>query len=157
MLKNVSESLQHNRWSGFGSVQRKSREPLMLTMKMSGDSTHHCWSPTLTVNGRDLTLPTRTQTSPLRRNAMTWRPVTAVNTVLTQHSLKLFTRNPVVCFLEVDKACEDVFSILPIFLKILLESEVWTVLLRPDENRTGYHSGLIQLFRGLFVSTRLAT
>ena len=35
----------------------------MLTMKRSGDSTHHCWSPTLTVNGRDLTFPTRTQTS----------------------------------------------------------------------------------------------
>ena len=33
---------------------------------------------------------------------------------------------------------------------MLLESEVWFVLLRPDENRTGYHSGLIQLFRGLF-------
>jgi len=81
---------------------------------------------------------------------MTWRPVTALNTVLTQHSPKLFTRNPVVCFLEVDKAYEDVVSILPIFLKILLESEVWSVLLRPDENRTGYHSGLIQLFRGLF-------
>jgi len=32
----------------------------MLTMKRSGDSTHPCRSPTPTVNGRDLTLPTRT-------------------------------------------------------------------------------------------------
>jgi len=34
----------------------------MLTMRRSGDSTHRCRSPTLTVNGRDLTLPSRTQT-----------------------------------------------------------------------------------------------
>ena len=47
------------------------------------------------------------------------------------NSPKLFTRNPVVCFLEVDKACEDVFIILPRFLKILLESEMWSAMLRP--------------------------
>jgi len=45
-----------------------------------------------------------------------------VNTVLPQHSTNLFTRNPVVCFLEVDKACADLFGILPRFLKNLLES-----------------------------------
>jgi len=32
-------------------------------MKSSGDSTHHCQSPTVTVNGCNLTLPTWTQTS----------------------------------------------------------------------------------------------
>jgi len=32
-------------------------------MKRSGDSTHPCRSPTPTMSGRDLTLPTRTQTS----------------------------------------------------------------------------------------------
>jgi len=35
----------------------------MLTMKRSGDNTHPCRTPTPTVNGRDLTLPTRTHTS----------------------------------------------------------------------------------------------
>jgi len=35
----------------------------MWAMKRSGDSTHPCQSPTPTVNGRDLTLTTRTQTS----------------------------------------------------------------------------------------------
>ena len=120
----------------------------MLTMKRSGDSTHHCWSPTLTVNGRDLTLPTRTQTSEQEYNDLA-----ASNG--RQHRAharlpKAFRKEPGHYFLEVDKACEDVFNILPIFLKILLESEVWSVLLRPDENRTGYHSGLIQLFRGFF-------
>ena len=43
-------------------------------MKRSGDSTHVCRSPTPTVDGRDLTLPTRTQR--LSRNIVTWRPVT---------------------------------------------------------------------------------
>jgi len=32
-------------------------------------------------------------------------------------------RNPVICFLEVDKACVDVFGILPRFLKNLLQNE----------------------------------
>ena len=32
-------------------------------MKRSGDNTHRCLSPTPTVNGRDLTSPTQTQTS----------------------------------------------------------------------------------------------
>jgi len=55
----------------------------------------------------------------------------AVNTALTQYSPKLFTRNPVVCFLEIDKACADIFSIIPRFLKIFLDSEVWSVVLQP--------------------------
>jgi len=46
---------------------------------------------------------------------------TAVNNVLSKHSTKLFARNPVVCFLEVDKTCVDAFGILPKFLEILLE------------------------------------
>jgi len=35
----------------------------MLTIKRSGDSAHPCRRPIPTVNGRDLTLPTRRQTS----------------------------------------------------------------------------------------------
>jgi len=63
---------------------------------------------------------------------VTWRPVTSgLNTVLPQHFTKLSTRNQVVCFLEVDKAYVDVFDILPRFLKNLLESEIWFVVLRP--------------------------
>ena len=54
----------------------------------------------------------------------------AVDTLLSQHSPKLFTRNPIPCFLEVDKTCVDVFGILPRFLKNLLESEIWFVVLR---------------------------
>jgi len=57
----------------------------------------------------------------------------AVNTVHTQHSTKLVKRNPVICLIEVGKACEDVFIILPRFLDILLESEMLSVLLRPGQ------------------------
>jgi len=43
-------------------------------------------------------------------------------------------------------------SILPRFLKNLLESEIiCSVVLWWDENRIGHHSGLIQLFRGIFL------
>jgi len=74
----------------------------------------------------------------------------AVNTVNPQHCPKLFTRNPTVWFLEVDEACVDIFGILPRFLKSLLESEMWFVLLRPGRKPHWDHSALIQLFRGIF-------
>ena len=45
--------------------------PLMETVKRSGDSTHHCRSPTPTVNGRDFILPTRTQNSEQEYNDLT--------------------------------------------------------------------------------------
>jgi len=42
-------------------------------------------------------------------------------------------------------------STLPRFLRNLLESEIiCSVVLRRDENRIEYLSGLIQLFRGIF-------
>ena len=58
---------------------------------------------------------------------MTWRPVTGGR----QHRAHATLSKAAVCFLEVDKACEVVFSILPRFLKMLMESEVWSVLLWP--------------------------
>jgi len=45
-----------------------------------------------------------------------------VNTVLPRHPPKLFTRNPVIYFPEVDKTCVYVFGMLPGFLENLLES-----------------------------------
>jgi len=62
----------------------------------------------------------------LNRNAVTWRPETGDRQhrgLLPQHSPKLLTRNPVMCFLEVVKVCVNVFGILPRFLKNLLVSE----------------------------------
>jgi len=54
------------------------------------------------------------------RNTVTWQSVTdgrQHRNLLPQHSPKNFTRNPIVCFLEVDKTCVNVFGVLPIFLK----------------------------------------
>jgi len=85
-------------------------------MNRGGDSTHHHRSPTPTVDGCDLTPRTQTQTS-----EQEYSDVTAIsNTVLSQHSPKLFTRKPVVCFLEIDKTRVDVFNILPRFLEKLV-------------------------------------
>jgi len=102
----------------------------MLTMKRRGDSTHPCRSPTPTVNGHDLIAPTRTQTSEQECSDLTASNRRS-STLYSRNTPKFFTRNPVVYSLEVDKACEEVFSILPRFLKILLESEMWSVVLQP--------------------------
>jgi len=91
-------------------------------MKRNVDSTHLCRRPTPTVNGPDLTLPHGNKL--LSMNTVNLRPVTCGSQHRTPATLpKLFTRNLVVCFLEVDKTCVDVFCILPRFLKNLLESE----------------------------------
>ena len=77
-----------------------------------------------------------------------------VNTVLPQHTQKLFTRNLAIYF-QVDKdvyislACSQDLS------KIYWRVEICSVVLRPvdhDENRTGYHPALVQLFlRHLYI------
>jgi len=58
-------------------------------------------------------------------NTVTWRPLTAsnstaVNTELPQQTSKLFTRYPIVGFLEINKTCVDVFGILPRFFENLV-------------------------------------
>jgi len=81
------------------------------TVKRSGDNTHPCRSSTPTVIGHDLTFPTQTQTSEQEYSDLTAskrRPPTP-----DSRNTQIFTRNPVVCFLEVDKAFVDVFGILP--------------------------------------------
>jgi len=82
-------------------------------------------SPIPTVNSRDLFPPARTQTSEEEHSdlrASNRRPSTPQPT--PKHSPKLSARNPIVCFLEVDNTCVNVFGILPRFLKNLLESEI---------------------------------
>ena len=86
------------------------------TMKRIADSTHPCrQSPTPTVNGCDLTPPTRTQTS-----EQEYSDLTASN----RRPSTLPTAFHEECFLEVDKTCVDVFGILPRFLENLLGSEI---------------------------------
>jgi len=127
-VKKCYESLQHNRRSGFDSLQRKCWTTNVNCEKGRWQHTPLLESNT-TVNGRDLTLPTRTQTSEQEYNDLA-----ASNG--RQHRVhstlpKAFHKEPGRMLLEVDKVCEDVFSILPIFFKILLESEMWSVLLWP--------------------------
>jgi len=56
--------------------------------------------------GRDLTLLTRTQTSDKEySDLMASTGGRQHRSLFPQHSTNLFTRNPVVCILEVDKAC----------------------------------------------------
>ena len=102
-----------------GDVAKKDEEPLVYKL-WKGMLTAHTFTPT--VNGPDLTLPHGNKL--LSMNTVNWRPVTCGSQHRTPATLpKLFTRNLVVCFLEVDKTCVDVFCILPRFLKNLLESE----------------------------------
>ena len=121
-------------------------------MKWSGDSTHPCQCPTRTVNGRDLTFPTWTQISEQECSDLTasnrWPSISYSRN-------KLFTRNPVLCFLEVDKAYVDVFGVLSTFLKNLLESEITSVVLRPGRNPhwVTFSIGSI-ISRHLFQGTR---
>ena len=89
-------------------------------MKRSGDSTHHCRSPTPTLNGCDLSPSTEKQSS---EQECTWRPARGTRQHRTPTTPpKLFTRNPAIYFPEVDKACVEVFGMLPGFLENMLES-----------------------------------
>ena len=47
------------------------------------------------------------------------------------------------------QSCEDVFSILPNFSESCWRAKCGLYYYSRDENRTGYHSDLIQLFRGI--------
>jgi len=152
VLKNFSEVLQQNRRSGFGSLQRKSWEPRpfevenhdrsMLTIKRSDGSTHpHCRSPTPTLNGRELTLPTRTQTSELEYSdlvASNRRPSTPYsrNTPRVFHKEhgRMLSRGPQ-----------------SMWRRLCWKVKCSLYCCGRKKNRTGYHSGLIQLFGGVFL------
>jgi len=93
----------------FSLEKRLSKHKMTIFSKNLGGHEHF---------GLPLAAPMRrTQTSDQEYNDLT------ANTVLPQHLPKLFTRNPVVCFLEVNKICVDVFCIFPRFLENLLDSD----------------------------------
>ena len=94
-------------------------------MKRSCDSTHHCSSPTPTLNSCDLNTSTRKQSSEQEYSYLTARK--RHSSIPYSHNTpenhpKLFTRNPAIYFPKVDKSCIDVFGMLPRFLENLLES-----------------------------------
>jgi len=118
---------------------------------MSSDSTHLSWSPTPVVNGRDLTLLTRTPRGIQRLDGQ-W--LVAVNIILPQYSPNLFTRHPTVCFLKVDITCEDVFGILSRFLKFFSgeRNVVCSAMTRMKSTL-----GIIQLWFNYFVASFFKT
>jgi len=90
----------------------------------STDSTHHCWSPTPTLNGCDLTPSIETQSSEQEYSYLT---------VSMRHPSTQYSRNTPQSFSqgtwaeyipEFDKTCEGlyVFGMLPGFFENLLES-----------------------------------
>jgi len=100
-------------------------------MKRSGDSTYPCRSPTPTVNGHDLTFPTRTQTSDQEYSDLTAsnrRPSTPYARK-TPQSFSRGTRS--YAFSRSTKHAKTSLAYFQDFSKILLESEIWPVMLRP--------------------------
>jgi len=71
-------------------------------MTRSGDSTQSCRSQTPTVNGGNLTPPTRTQTSELEYSDFGDR-YRRPSTPYCSNTPQAFTKNPVICFLEIEK------------------------------------------------------
>jgi len=73
-----------------------------------------------------------------------------VNMLLPTHSSKLFTRNPVLCFLEVDKARLDVFGVFQDFSKICWRAKVLSVVLQPGHKMHWLAHSFGSIFRGIF-------
>jgi len=99
-----------------------------------------------TVNGCDLTPPTKAPI--VSKNTVTWRPVTGGRqhgTVLPQHSPKFFTRTLVI------KMFKCLWHAPKISRKSAGEWNFVLLCYGRDKNRTGYHPGLVQLFRGIFL------
>jgi len=119
-------------------------------MKRSGDSTHVCRSPTPTVDGRDLTLPTRTQTSEQEHSdlaASNRRPSTPCS-CNTPQSFSQGTRS--YAFSRSAKHVKTSLAYSQDFSKFCWRVKCDLYCYGRIENRTGYHSGLNKLFRGVF-------
>jgi len=65
---------------------------------------------------------------------VTLRPATGGRQHRTHATLPIaFHKEPHRMLSRGQQICEDIFSILPRFLKILLESEMWSVVLQPGQ------------------------
>ena len=108
--------------------------------------------PRPTVNGCNITPPTRTQTSEQECNDLTasWggrqhRDPAALPNLLLRNSV----------ILKIGKTCVEIYGTLPRFFENALESEIRSVLRRP-ERKPHWVSALVQLFLGIFFSMYLA-
>ena len=60
------------------------------------------------------------------RSAVEWLNVAlqlTINAIFLQNLPKFIPKNSVICFFKIDKACKEIFAILPMFLEDLLQSE----------------------------------
>jgi len=87
---------------------------------------------------------------PLSKNVVTCQKQMAVNTVLPEHSPKLFLWNLIVCFLEVDKTCVNIFGIL--CQTCLLEGEALVCCAAPRA-KTVLGGILLQLWFNYFAAS----
>ena len=99
-------------------------------MKRSGDSTHHCRSPTPTLNGYDLTPSTRTQFSEQEYSYST-ASKRHPSTPYSHNSSKLFMRNPTLLFPRSTKHVYKSLACSQDFSKICWRVVIWSVVLRP--------------------------
>ena len=120
-------------------------------MTRNGDSTHPCRSSTPTVNGHDLTLPTQTSEQEYRDlTASNRRPSTRTHGKL----LKTFHKEPSRMLSRGRQIMCRRFQHTPkISQKFAGEWKCGVYCYARDENRTAYHSTLIQIFRGIFFQT----
>jgi len=122
----------------------------MLTMKRSGDSTHPCRSPTPAMNGRDFILPKRKQTPEREYSdlaASNRRPSTPWSRNTPQSFLqgtRLYGFSRSTKYVKTSLAYSEDFS------KFCWRVKCGLYCYGLDHNRTGCHSGLIQLCCGVF-------
>ena len=114
-------------------------------MKRSGDSTHHSRSPTPTLNGCELTPSTRAQSSDQEYSGLT-ASKRHPSTPYSRNTPKAFREKPGHTF---PRTTKHVYTSLACSQDCSKISGEWKFGLQGygcDENRTGYHSALIQLF-----------
>ena len=101
----------------------------LLTLERTSDNTHTCRSPTPTVNGCDLTLPTRTQTSDETTMDLTASKGQTSKPQCRNTSQSFFQGTGLNFFLQV--TIVDIFAKLLWLLLICLTLKIWSAVVCP--------------------------
>jgi len=116
-------------------------------MKRSGDSTHHCRSPTPTVNGCDSTPSTRTQSSEQECGYLTASMWGTRQHRTPATPLKAFHEEPGhILSRNRQQMCIRLLHAPRNSRKFAGEWQFVRLCYGRDENRRGYHPALVQLF-----------
>jgi len=115
-------------------------------MKRSGDSTHHCRSPTPTLNGCDLTPSIRTQSFEQEYSYLT-ASMTHPLTPYSHNALKAFHEEPdLILSRGRQNMCIRLWHAPRISLKFAVEWKFGLQRYGRDENGTRYHPALVKIF-----------